>query len=49
VFQDGVTSGAPQYPTPQQMQAWERGGSNYKIVKTDPVTLYMDCSPYSKT
>ncbi len=37
-----------------QMQAWEqawkqKNGSQYKVVKTDPVTLYMDCSTYSKT
>jgi hypothetical protein len=49
VFQDGVTSSAPQHPTPLQMQAWEQAGSHYKIVRTDPVTLYMDCSPYSTT
>jgi hypothetical protein len=53
VFQDGATSTnlSSQAPTPQQMQAWEQGwkrknGSSYKIVKTDPVTLYMDCSVY---
>jgi hypothetical protein len=53
VFQDGATSTQPgkQGPTPQQMLAWEQGwkqknGSRYKIVKTDPVTLYMDCSTY---
>jgi hypothetical protein len=53
VFQDGANSDKAknQGPTPQQMQAWEQGwkrknGSSYKIVKTDPVTLYMDCSVY---
>ena len=29
------------------LEAEER--SHYKIVKTNPVTLYMDCSTYSKT
>jgi hypothetical protein len=51
VFQNGTSSNAPdkQQPTLAQMQAWEQGGSKYTVVKTDPVTLYMDCSSYSKT
>jgi len=54
VFQDATSTGAKTYPPDLQMQAWERAwklknGSKYNIVKTDPVTLYMDCSTYSKT
>ena len=54
VFQDAASPGGPQLPTDLQMQAWARAweqknGSHYKVVKTDPVTLYMDCSMYSKT
>jgi hypothetical protein len=53
VFQDGATSSAAskQRPTIVQMGNWEAGwqaysNTRYKIVHTDPVTLYMNCSSY---
>ncbi len=49
VFQNSATSGAPLYPTPAVMAAWERGGSHYRVLRRYPVTMYMDCAPYSKT
>ncbi|HUY58838.1 MAG TPA: hypothetical protein VMV16_03935 [Solirubrobacteraceae bacterium] len=54
VFQDATSTGAKPFPSDLQMQTWEqawkhKNGSQYKVVKTDPVTLYMDCSLYSKT
>ncbi len=55
VFQDGATSTHPsdQGPTDAQMQTWEtewkqKNGSQYKVIKTAAVTLYMDCTTYSK-
>ncbi len=51
VFQAGATSTDYQLPSPRQMQAWQQGwdrtGSSYKIIRTDPVTLYVDCSSKS--
>ncbi len=54
VFQDAASPGKESYPSELQMQTWEqawkrKNGSQYKVVRTDPVTLYMDCSTYSKT
>ncbi len=49
VFQSPITSGSPLYPTPAEIKAWEQGGSHYSVSRHYPVTLYMDCSPYSKT
>ena len=56
VFQDGPTSTLPSHQGPSiaQMQAWNAAwkhanGSQYKIIKTAAVTLYMDCSKYSGT
>ncbi len=49
VVQDSATSGAPLYPTPEVIAAWERGGSKYRVISHHPVTMYMDCSPYSPT
>ena len=49
VFQDSATSGAPLYPTRMQIAAWEQGGSHYTVRRQYPVTMYMDCSPYSST
>jgi hypothetical protein len=56
VFQDGPTStrASNQGPSSAQMQAWETGwkqynGSRYTIMKAPAVTLYMNCSAYSKT
>ncbi len=51
VFQNGTTSTdlGKQLPSLAQIAAWEQGGSKYEVTKTDPVTLYMDCSSYSKT
>jgi len=54
IFQDAASPGRPVYPAALYIQNWELGwkhknGSSYKVVKTDPVTLYMDCSVYSKT
>jgi hypothetical protein len=51
VFQNGTSSTAAgkQQPSLAQIAAWEQGGSRYTVTKTDPVTLYMDCSSYSKT
>ena len=56
VFQNGATSTHPsdQGPTNAQMQAWEqawkhKNGSQYRIVKSAAVTLYMNCSTYSRT
>jgi hypothetical protein len=55
VFQDGATSTRPddQGPTWLQMATWEaawkeRNGTQYKIFRTPAVTLYMDCSTYSR-
>lgn len=53
VFQDGASSTrtSDQGPTNQQMQLWEQGwkqknGTQYKVIKTPAVTMYMDCSAY---
>jgi hypothetical protein len=56
VFQNGTSSDTvrQQQPSDAQMTDWNQGWqklnhSKYTIVSTDPVTLYMDCSSYSKT
>ena len=54
IFQDAASPGKPAYPAALYVQNWELGwkqknGLQYKVVRIDPVTLYMDCSAYSKT
>ena len=56
VLQDGASSSLPsdQRPSNRQMRTWEaawrRGnGSKYAITRSAAVTLYMNCSVYSKT
>ncbi len=49
IFQNPITSGSPTYPTAAEIAAWEQGGSRYRVTTHYPVTMYMDCSPYSKT
>ena len=53
-FQAATTSGARMQPTRLLMRDWSRGwklhnGSQYKVINSAPVTLYMDCSSYSGT
>ncbi|MDE3134761.1 MAG: hypothetical protein KGL15_11905 [Acidobacteriota bacterium] len=53
IFQDAVTSGAPQGPARVVVRDWERGwkvrnSSAYRVVSKAPVTLYMNCSAYSQ-
>ena len=56
VFQDGATSDTAKniFPTDAQMQAWDlqwqkQTKTQYKVTRTDPVTMYTDCSKYSAT
>jgi hypothetical protein len=54
IFQNPISSGKVPQPTPQQITLWEQGwqqknGSRYTVTHYDTVTLYMDCSLYSKT
>jgi hypothetical protein len=54
VVQAATSSGAPVEPTREFMRDWSRGwkvknGSQYKVMYSNPVTLYMDCSAYSGT
>ncbi|HET9718657.1 MAG TPA: hypothetical protein VFP55_01130 [Solirubrobacteraceae bacterium] len=56
VFQDGAVSDTPRNIGPKQMQmrAWNEGWkahnhTQYRVIKTYPVTLYTDCSQYSGT
>ncbi|MDE3131602.1 MAG: hypothetical protein KGL16_10660 [Acidobacteriota bacterium] len=54
VFQTASSIGRPVYPAPVYMQNWARGwqqanGSRYTVTQDSPVTLYMNCSRYSRT
>lgn len=54
LFQARASGGAPIYPTTEFLKKWGQGwknknGSQYKIMYSNPVTLYMDCSAYSST
>jgi hypothetical protein len=54
VFQARASSGAPIYPNTAFLRDWSQGwqtrnGSQYKIMNSPPVTLYMNCSTYSGT
>jgi hypothetical protein len=51
IFQNAITSGKPPQPSELQIQRWEQGwqqknGSTYRIIKSGPVTMYMDCTAY---
>jgi hypothetical protein len=51
VFQAAASSGSTIYPAPEFTQEWNQGwkarnGTQYKIMYSAPVTLYMDCSAY---
>lgn len=54
VFQNQTTSGRSLGPDNAVMRGWERGwkqknGSQYKIIQTAPVTLYMNCTAPGRT
>ncbi|HWD69566.1 MAG TPA: hypothetical protein VG293_05185 [Solirubrobacteraceae bacterium] len=54
VFQAATNSGGVMYPTARFMRDWGQGwkranGTRYKIMYSNPVRLYMDCSAYSRT
>jgi hypothetical protein len=54
IFQNPTTTGKIPQPTPRQISAWEQGwlqhnGSKYTVTHYDTVTLYMNCSAYSRT
>jgi hypothetical protein len=51
IFQNAITSGKPPQPSESQIQIWEQGwqqknGSKYSVIKSGPVTMYMDCTAY---
>jgi hypothetical protein len=49
VFQATGTPYSLPSPLPAQVQVWEQGGSHYRVISNGAVTMYMDCSHYSKT
>jgi hypothetical protein len=46
MFQDAASPPALQFPSPQQIAGWEKGGAKYTVTSDPPVTLYLDCSPH---